>query len=118
MRIEHRPIGPLRQRMIVDMTLHKLSEKTQSGPIRWVKNFIRFLGRSPDTATAEDLRRCQLNLPESSVSRMSLNAAVTALRFSFEVTLGRRGADGEDEPSARAAQVAGRSQPRGGHPAD
>jgi len=89
MSIEHRAISPLRQRMIEDMRLRKLSEKTQSGYIRWVKHFNGFLGSSPDTATAEDLRCYQLHLSESSVSRISLNAAVTALRFFFEVTLGR-----------------------------
>jgi len=86
---EHRAISPLRQRMIEDMCLRKLSEKTQSGYIRWVKHFTRFLGRSPDTATAEDLRRYQLHLSESGTSRISLNASLTALRFFFEVTLGR-----------------------------
>jgi site-specific recombinase XerD len=89
MSIEQRAISPLRQRMIEDMCLRKLSEKTQSGYIRWVKHFAAFLGRSPDTATAEDLRRYQLHLSESGVSRISLNAAITALRFLFEVTLGR-----------------------------
>ena len=89
MSIEHRAISPLRQRMIEDMCLRKLSEKTQSGYIRWVKHFAAFLGRSPATATAEDLRRYQLHLSESGVSRISLNAAITALRFLCEVTLGR-----------------------------
>jgi integrase/recombinase XerD len=89
MSIEHRPISPLRQRMIEDMRLRKLSEKTQSGYLRWVKDFARFLKRAPDTATAEDLRRYQLHLSDSGVSRISLNAAVTALRFFFEITLGR-----------------------------
>jgi len=71
------------------MRLRKLSEKTQSGYIRWVREFTRFLGRAPDTATGEDLRRYQLYLSERGVSRISLNAAVTALRFFFEVSLGR-----------------------------
>ena len=48
-----KPISPLRQRMIEDMRLRKLGEKTQSGYIRGVKNFTRYLGRSPDTAAAE-----------------------------------------------------------------
>ena len=58
-----KPISPLRQRMIEDMTLRKLAPKTQSGYLRWVKRLAEFVGRSPDTATAEDLRRyigCQL----------------------------------------------------------
>ena len=49
--------SPLRQRMLEDMRLRKLSPKTQKAYIRAVVNFTRFLGRSPDTAEAEDLRR-------------------------------------------------------------
>ena len=75
--------------MIEDMRLRKLGEKTQSSYLRWVKSFTRFLERSPDTATAEDLRRYQLRLAEQGVSRISLNAAVTALWFFCDVTLGR-----------------------------
>jgi len=83
------PISPLRQRMIEDMTLRKLSPKTRSGYIRWVKRLNGFLKRSPAMATAEDLRRFQLDLVERGVRRGSVNAAVTALKFFFEVTLGR-----------------------------
>ena len=61
-------ISPLRQRMIEDMTLRKLSPKTQSGYLRWVKRLNGFLKRSPATATAEDLRRFQLDLVERGVS--------------------------------------------------
>ena len=66
----NKPISPLRQRMIDDMTLRKLSPKTQIAYIRAVKNFTRFYGRSPDTAEAEDLRRYQLHLVEQGVSRV------------------------------------------------
>ena len=82
-------ISPLRQRMIEDMTLRKLSPKTQSGYLRWVKRLNGFLKRSPATATAEDLRRFQLDLVERGVGRGSVNAAVTALKFFFDITLGR-----------------------------
>jgi hypothetical protein len=58
--------------MIEDMRLRKLAEKTQSGYLRWVRDFTRFLGRAPDTATAEDLRRYQLHLSEHGTSRISL----------------------------------------------
>jgi len=54
-----KPISPLRQRMIEDMTMRKLSPRTQSTTIRVVANFTRFLTRSPDTAEAENLRRYQ-----------------------------------------------------------
>jgi len=82
-----KPISPLRQRMLDDMRMRKLSPKTQSKYIRAVINLTRFLGRSPDTATAEDLRRYQLQLVETGTSRRMLNATITALRFFFGVTL-------------------------------
>lgn len=82
-------ISPLRQRMIEDMTLRKLSPKTQSKYIRAVINFTRFLGRSPDTAMAEDLRGYQLRLVKNGISPIMLNATITALRFFFQVTLDR-----------------------------
>jgi len=82
-------VSPLRRRMIEDMTIRRLAARTQQGYIRAVRNFTAFLGRSPDTASAEDLRRYQLHLSSSGVSSPRLNAAVTALRFFFSVTLGR-----------------------------
>ena len=84
-----RPISPLRQRMLDDMRMRKLSPKTQTGYIRAVKRLAGFLGRSPDTATAEDLRRFQLYLVDHGTSPVTLNATITGLRFLFEVTLER-----------------------------
>jgi len=83
-------ISPLRRRMLEDMAIRKLAPKTQSSYLRAVRNFAAFLGRSPDQAKAEDLRRYQLHLSTSGMSAPSLNATVTALRFFFAVTLGRR----------------------------
>jgi len=82
-------ISPLRQRMIEDMTLRKLSPKTQSKYIPAVINFTGFLGRSPDTAMAEDLRGYQLRLVKNGISPIMLNATITALRFFFQATLDR-----------------------------
>ena len=80
-------ISPLRQRMIEDMTLRKLSPKTQTAYLRGVIDFTRFLKRSPDTATAEDLRRYQLHLVEQGIASGNLNARITALKFFFGTTL-------------------------------
>ena len=55
------PISPLRQRMIEDMTVRKFGEATQRNYIRAVKTLSEFLGRSPATATPEDLRRLQVH---------------------------------------------------------
>jgi site-specific recombinase XerD len=82
-----KPISPLRQRMLEDMMLRKLSPQTQAAYIRAVINLTRFLGRSPDTASPEDLRRYQLHLVETGTSSIMLNHTITALRFFFGVTL-------------------------------
>ena len=81
------PISPLRQRMIDDMNMRKLSPKTQSGYIRAVKNLTRYLGHSPDTATAEELRRYQIYMVENGISGITLNATITGLTFFFQTTL-------------------------------
>lgn len=84
-----KPISPLRQRMIDDMTARRLSEATQKDYVRNVRNFAAFLGRSPDTATSDDLRRFQLHMAQQQISPWSINAAIAALRFFFTVTLER-----------------------------
>ena len=75
--------------MIDDMRMCKLAEKTQIQYIRAVRRLAAFLGRSPDTATVEDLRRYQLHLVDHGTSPISINAAITGLKFFFEVTLDR-----------------------------
>ncbi len=95
-------ISPIRRRMIEDMTIRKLAPTTQTSYIRAVRNFTDFLGRSPDRATAEDLRRYQLHLASSGTSGPGINATVTALRFFFTVTLGRGAAEKDREIPDRA----------------
>jgi site-specific recombinase XerD len=80
-------ISPLRQRFLDDMRMRKLSPKTQSGYVRTVSRFYGWLGRSPDTATAEDLRRYQMELVDHGMSAISLNATITGLKFFFANTL-------------------------------
>ncbi|WP_233888783.1 tyrosine-type recombinase/integrase [Paraburkholderia flagellata] len=82
-------VSPLRRRMVEDMRMRKFAPKTQSGYLRAVRQFARFLGRSPDTATVEDLRDYQLHLVDHGTSPVSLNAAISALKFFFDVTLGQ-----------------------------
>ena len=84
-----KPISPLRQRMIDDMRMRKLCDKTQTSYLRAVSQFAKYLGRSPDTATVEDLRNYQLYLVDHGTSPISLNAAITGLKFFSEVTLDR-----------------------------
>lgn len=82
-------ISPLRQRMLDDLRMRKLNPKTQSAYIRAVRNFTKYLGRSPDTATVDDLRNYQLHLVDAGTSPMSLNTAIIGLKFFFDVTLDR-----------------------------
>ena len=63
-----KPISPLRQRMIDDMTARRFNEHTQRDYVRNVRMFAAFLGRSPDTATKEDLRRFQPHMAKQQMS--------------------------------------------------
>ena len=85
----HRPVSALRERMIEDMSVRGFSEKTRNDYVRNVRAFPAFISRSPDTATAEDLRRFQLHQTQSGMQPPSVNSAVSALRFFFTVTLAR-----------------------------
>jgi len=80
-------ISPLRQRFLDDMRMRKLAPKTQNGYLRTVSRFYGWLGRSPGTATAEDLRRYQLYLVEQGISSISLNVTITGLKFFFTRSL-------------------------------
>jgi site-specific recombinase XerD len=82
-------VAPLRQRMLDDMRMRKLEPKTGAGYIRAVRSLTAFLGRSPDTATVEDLRRFQLHMVDRGSSPITLNATITGLKFFFGVTLDR-----------------------------
>jgi len=82
-------ISPLRQRFIDDMSLRKLQPRTQEAYLRAIKRLTRFLKRSPDTATAEDLRQFQLHMVNEGASAITINATITALRFFFQITLRR-----------------------------
>jgi site-specific recombinase XerD len=81
--------SPLRQRMLDDMRMRQFAEHTQDGYIRAVRKLSAFLGRSPHTATAEDLRRFQLHLVDTGTGPVTINATLTGLKFFFDITLGR-----------------------------
>ena len=84
-----RPVSALRQRMLEDMAMRGLRSDTQHDYIRLVRSFAAFLGRSPDTATAEDIRRFQVHQRGNGVQPPTINCSVSALRFFFTVTLDR-----------------------------
>ena len=71
-----RPVSALRQRMLEDMAMRGLRSDTQHEYIRFVRSFAAFLGRPPDTATAEDIRRFQVHQRESGVQPPTINGSV------------------------------------------
>jgi hypothetical protein len=73
--------------MTEDITVRKFAARTQEGYTRAAKHFSAFLGASPDTASAEDLRRYRLHLVASGAGVPTINHSLTALRFLFLVTL-------------------------------
>src|SRR5258708_11142447 len=82
-------ISPLRRRMIEDMSARKLNPHTQRSHIGSCKRFAAYLKRSPDTATADEIRLFQLQLTETGTSICNRNRIMTGLRFLFRVTLRR-----------------------------
>jgi integrase/recombinase XerD len=87
--MSQKPTSDLRRRMLEDMAVRRFSEKTKHDYIRHIEAFTRFLGRSPDTATPEDLRRFQVHEMELGAKPPKMNTQVSALRFFLKTTLGR-----------------------------
>ncbi|MEO1221997.1 MAG: site-specific integrase [Pseudomonadota bacterium] len=82
-------ISLLRVRMLEDMRIRGLGDKSQKSHIRAIKDFANFLGRAPDTATSDDLRAYQLHMTDKGVTPTTFNTRIVALRFFFGITCGR-----------------------------
>jgi hypothetical protein len=78
--LSHPSGSALRERMIEDMSVRGFTEDTRRDYIRCVKAFAAFIGRSPDTAAAEDLRRFQLHQTQAGMRPPGINSSVSALR--------------------------------------
>jgi integrase/recombinase XerD len=61
------------------MRIHGMGDKAQKAHIRAIKHFAGFLGRSPDTATPDDLRAYQLQMTDTEVTPPTFNARIMAL---------------------------------------
>ena len=85
---DQKSITPLRARMLEDMRMRRLSPATQKAYVSAVELLARFLRRSPDTATAEDLRDFQLHLVDTGASASILNNRLTGLKFFYRNTVG------------------------------
>ena len=81
----------LREKMIADLELRNYSPETIRAYLRGVAQFARHCQRSPDLLGPADIREYQLFLIRSKkASGTSVNQTVCALRFFYQVTLGRR----------------------------
>ncbi len=90
MTIQHpTPTTPLRARMVADMSARNLGPASQVGHLRACKRFAAWLGRSPETATPDDVRDFQQHLIETGTSICTRNRTMTGVKFLFRVTLRR-----------------------------
>ena len=87
--MEQEKMSPLRARMMEDMRIRGMGDKAQKSHIRAIKDFAKFLGRSPDAATSDDLRSYQLHMTDTGVTASTFNTRIVALRFFFGITCGR-----------------------------
>jgi integrase len=83
-------ITHLRQRMIEDMTVRNLSPTTQRSYIHAVKKFSEHFWRSPTELGLDDVRAYQVHLVGNNIAWATLNQTVSALRFFYGITLGRK----------------------------
>lgn len=86
------PITPLRQRMIEDMTIRRLKERTQDFYQRAVAKYAQHFQRSPGELDYEHVRQYQLHLVQSGFKAGYVNRTMSALRFFYKVTMGRHDA--------------------------
>ena len=80
---------PLRARMIADMLGRNLGPASQTSHLRACKRFAAWLGRSPETATPDDVKYFQQHLIESGTSICTRNQTMTGVKFLLRVTLRR-----------------------------
>jgi integrase/recombinase XerD len=83
-------ITQLRRRMIEDMTVRYLWPATQATYITAVQMCSRYYRRTAEQLGMEDVRAYQVHLVENAIAWASLNQTVSALRFLYGVTLGRK----------------------------
>ncbi|WP_288960273.1 site-specific integrase [uncultured Sulfitobacter sp.] len=82
-------VPPLRRRFVEDMRIKGLQPKTRTMYLRAMRDFTRFLGHEPDSATPEELRAFQLDMKEKGVGAPTFNNRLTVLNFFYATTCPR-----------------------------
>lgn len=81
----------LRQKMIEDMQLHGLSERTQDSYLRAVRQLAAYFNKSPDQVTEDEFRQYFLYLKNvKKASRRTITLALCGIKFFYEHTLQRQ----------------------------
>ncbi len=82
-------ITPLRRRFLEDMRIKGLQPKSQTMYLRAMRDFIEFLGHSPDSAIPEEFRAFQLDVKEKGGGAPTFNNRLTVLSFCYATTCPR-----------------------------
>ena len=96
---------PLRLRMIEDMRIRNLSQRTQTTYVEQVARFARHFGKSPELLGPAEIRSWRLHLAENKrLAASSISVTVAALRFLYTVTLRQRWVVEDEIPTGRRPQ--------------
>jgi integrase/recombinase XerD len=88
---ELRPVTALRRRMIADLQLRGMSERTQEMYVRAVRQLAEHYGKPPDQTSEEELREYFLHLKNvKKWSRAGMTIALCGIKFFYEYTLQRQ----------------------------
>ena len=83
-------MGELREKMKKDMELRNFSKRTIETYLRWLKDYTRHFGMSPEKLGDKDIRNyLYFLLKEKKAAQSTMNQAYSALKFFYEKTLGR-----------------------------
>ena len=83
-------MGKLREQMKMDLKLKGYSPKTQAAYLGYMKNFVRYFGRSPAKMGEKEIREYLYHLiTGKNLGDSSINSAYSALKFFYETTLCR-----------------------------
>jgi hypothetical protein len=80
---------PMRFRMIEDMRLAGLADRTQQVYVRAVAGLAKHYRRSPEHLTEEEVRRYLLDLREQGAARGRFKTCHYGIQFFYRYTLGK-----------------------------
>ncbi len=81
-------MGQLRQRMLEEMQLRGMSVRTQETYLHAVTQLVRYIGKSPEKISPEELRSYFLYLTnEKKAARASITIALCGIKFLYEQVL-------------------------------